>query len=306
MSCRPLFVLLLVACGKGPAANTPDSGGGDASDANASDSVEVSDANAPGADAAIHACPSSCQKCIKVTVSDWWGMRDMDGSGGMPVPNVCWQDSLTEPNHYRFKPENNYNNYRMGRYEAVPGVHLTNGSSTVGWIHYDSSYGHPPGVDADALALAHQGWGATKGVEAMARRTSGGGCAGFASNADGWKKLQLDINGYTNLVDTWLAETHSCQYDSSGNQAQNNDFIDSWNYLASTDGRIRPQLVVLSGNGQNCSAAYDQICYACKKIGAGREISLTLETNNQQKLSYGMCMENMIDALNDCTTGGCP
>jgi hypothetical protein len=35
-------------------------------------------------------------------------------------------------------------------------------------------------------------------------------------------------------------------------------------------------------------------------------VSLTLETNNQQKLSYGMCMENMIDALNDCTTGRCP
>ena len=256
--------------------------------------------------AAITNCPSFCEKCIKVSVSDWWGMADMDGSGGRSVPNRCWQDSLTEPDHYRFKPENNYNNYRMGRYEPANGVHVDDPSSTIGWIHYDSSYGHPGSVDDEALALAHQGWGATKGVEAMARRTPGDGCTGFASDADGWKKMQLDTDGHTNLVSKWLAETHSCQDDSGGNQAQNNDFIDSWNYLASQDDRVRPQLVVLSGAGQNCSAAYDQICKACKTVGGGKEISLTLETNNKQHLAYGMCMESMIDALNDCTMGRCP
>lgn len=288
-------MLFLIACNTG--LSEPDSGAVSDSDGDGTEELPASDA--------ASACPSSCTKCIKVTVNDWWGMRDMDGAGGKPVPNVCWQSSLTS-NHHRFKPQNNYNDYRMGRYETANGVHTSNGTSTVGWIHYDASYGHPPGVDADALALAHQGFGATKGVEAMARRKPGGGCSGFTSYTDGWKRLQLSINGFSNLVQTWLVETHSCQFDTSGVQAQNNDFIDSWNHLARQDGRIRPQLVVLSGAGQNCGAAYRQICKACKLVGGGREISFTLETNNKQKLSYGMCMEEFIDALNDCTMSRCP
>jgi len=249
----------------------------------------------------------NCKKRIKVVLRTNYGMEAFDPGKKKDnaYPNTCWLgfDESTG------QTENMASGLGQGwRGCGLEGCKHDPAGATH-WYYDDTSPQHSD--DRAAIVHAHDfggnnpgGMKGIKGTVDMARRPDP------ATGIPRWKYFQVDVPGYPDIINRWFAETHNPVGDHAGYEDQNNDYIDEWAAFIHevNDYRIRPQLVIISSTGSNqkCQAAHDQVLNACKRIGSGRSIGLTMEGG--LRWDYGHCEGLVVQALNTCmckVAGGC-